>query len=91
MSSAGPESLIERRIREWAEAHGWWQVKLMRCSKRGVPDRLLLRRGRVVFIEVKAPGERPSLQQQLRMAEIRAQGVEVYWCDNVEDAIDCLL
>jgi hypothetical protein len=91
MSSAPLESAVERRVVEWAEAHDWWTIKLMRCNKRGVPDRLFCRRGRVVFIEMKRDGKEPSLQQHIRMAEIRAQQVEVYWCDSAEDAIDCLL
>lgn len=91
MSSAALESDIEKRVRTWAEAHGWWQFKIMRASKRGVPDRFFVRRGRVVFIEMKRDGKEPTLQQQIRMAEMRAHGLEVYWCDTAEDAIDCLL
>jgi hypothetical protein len=86
MSSGPLESAIESKAVKFAESRGWWNVKLEKCSKRGVPDRLFIRRARVVFIEFKRGGEVPSLQQQIRMAELLAQGVEVHWFDNYEDA-----
>lgn len=80
------EREIEKDIVADAEAAGWWQVKLMRMSKRGLPDRLFVRRGRFVFLEVKRVGEEPSRQQTNRHNELKEHGVECYWVDSREAA-----
>lgn len=49
----------------------------------GVPDRIvILPGGRVAFIEVKAPGEKPRPIQNRRAQQIRALGVPVLTIDN---------
>lgn len=80
------ESDIEADIVDFAEMRGWWQTKFISPSLRGVTDRLFLRRGRVIFLEVKRPGEEPTPQQQKRMRDIRSHGGEVYWVDSLEKA-----
>lgn len=80
------ESVIERKAMEYAESRGWWQIKIMRASKNGYPDRELIRNGRTVRIEFKAPGQKPSLQQLKRHQEIRDHGGEVFVIDNLEEA-----
>jgi len=89
-SSEKLESFVERKAMKRAKELGWWEVKLMVASKRGVPDRVLIRAGRVVWMEFKRFGEEPSRQQQLRMSEIFAHGAEVYWVDTYEQAIAIL-
>lgn len=84
------ESSIEAAAVRKAEARGWWQIKIMRASKRGVPDRLFLRNGRYVWIEFKQPGKEPTRQQRLRANEMRAHGAEVHWCDTWEKALEIL-
>lgn len=81
---------IERSAMLYAESRGWWQIKVMRASKNGYPDRELIRDGRTIRIEFKAPGERPSKQQEIRHAEIRAHGGEVFVIDNLMDAYELL-
>lgn len=80
------ESEIEQAAMDYAEWRGWWQVKIMRASRNGVPDRVLIRAGRVIFIEFKRDGEEPTPQQIKRHAEMRAHGAEVFVCDNLADA-----
>lgn len=80
------EIAIERPARKYAKRRGWVTTKLMRCSDNGWPDGLFIRRGRVIFIEFKAPGEGPDPIQAVRHAEIRAQGIAVFVCDNLEAA-----
>lgn len=80
------ESDIECDIIDFAEVRGWWQTKFTSPSLRGVTDRLFLRRGRVIFLEVKRPGEEPTPQQQKRMRDIKSHGGEVYWVDSLEQA-----
>ena len=80
------ESNIEADIIDFAQVRGWWEAKFVSPGLRGVCDRIMLRRGRVVFIEVKRPGEEPTPQQQKRMREIKGQNAEVYWVTSLEQA-----
>ncbi len=86
------ESKLEKDIREYAEATGWWQAKFVSPSKRGVPDRVFIRRGIVLWMEVKRPddGEEPSAQQKLRMAEMKRHGAIVCWVDSFAKAKEWL-
>lgn len=80
------ESEIEQEAMEYAEWRGWWQFKIMRASRNGIPDRLLLRNGQLIFVEFKREGEVPTPQQIKRHAEIRAHGGTVYVCDSLAEA-----
>lgn len=81
---------VEKPVVKWAKANGWFVEKVMRCGRNGFPDRFFAKNGRVVLIEFKAPGRKPSPQQLLRHAELRAAGVEVHVIDNVEEGIRVL-
>ncbi|MBP8282663.1 MAG: VRR-NUC domain-containing protein [Chromatiaceae bacterium] len=61
---------------------------------RGVPDRIVTLHGRVVFVELKAPGEKPSHQQERVHAQLRDQGCEVAVLDSkatVDTFVDNLI
>lgn len=85
------EADIEKKIVKAAQRHGWWAAKFVSPGLNGVPDRIFLRKVdgwlRCVFIEVKRPGATPDKQQEIRHRELREHGAEVYWVDNLEDAI----
>jgi hypothetical protein len=51
-----------------------------------VPDRMFIRRGVVLFIEVKKQGEEPTPQQRKRHKDMKAHGALVYWADNLDEA-----
>ena len=80
------EADLESDIRDLAIRLGWICWKFVSPGIKGVPDRIFMRKGRLVFLEVKAPGEEPNRQQERRAREIRAEGFECYWVDNLEDA-----
>lgn len=80
------ESEIESKAKEYAKMRGWLVTKLMRCDVNGWPDCLFIRRGVVIFIEFKAPGEVPEPHQAKRHREIREHGVAVFVCDDLEEA-----
>lgn len=77
---------IERSAMEYARARGWFEAKIKSSNKNGMPDRILHRRGLTMYIEFKAPGERPTVQQLKRHRELREQGIPVHVIDNLEDA-----
>lgn len=80
------ESDIERFSSKEAEREGWFQVKIMRASKRSLPDRLYIKAGRHVFMEWKRDNIPPTEQQKYRHDEMRRHGAEVHVVDSVEKA-----
>jgi hypothetical protein len=55
----------------------------------GFPDLLLVRRPRVLFVELKRDGEQPTADQQLWLDELTACGQEVYvWTPSDWTAIE---
>ena len=77
---------IEQPFVAYAESRGWICEKVVSLSRKGWPDRTLIRKGRIVLCEFKAPGLEPNPQQAKRHRELRAAGVEVVWFDNLEAA-----
>lgn len=77
---------VEADIRKLAIRLGWLCWKFVSPGLRGVPDRIFIKAGRVIFIEVKRPGEEPNEQQAKRHDELRAAGCEVHWVSSVREA-----
>lgn len=51
-------------------------------SRRSVPDRLITFGGRVLFVELKATGKKPTEAQVRDHGRRRAAGAEVVWLDS---------
>lgn len=81
------EKDIERMFCARVEALGGLALKFTSPQRRNVPDRVVLSPGGVAaFVELKAPGKKPT-QGQLREHErLRALGFRVDVIDNVDDA-----
>lgn len=77
---------IEQPLFHFARSRGWLCEKVVSLSRKGWPDRFMVRKGRIVLCELKRPGEEPTEQQYKRHRELREQGVEVVWFDNLEAA-----
>lgn len=84
------ESKIQRRIIKKLESDGWLVVKLSLTNKNGIPDLLCLKSSRYIWIEVKAPGEKPRKLQEFRHQQLRDHGAEVHVVDSV-DWIECFI
>lgn len=80
----GLEKKLERRCCDVAKANGWWTRKFSSPSNRGVPDRIFLKDGKVIFLEFKAPGGQPTKLQQHELEQIRDHGGQAGWTDNIE-------
>lgn len=62
-------------------------------QRRSVPDRLITFGGRVLFVELKATGKKPTEAQVRDHERRRAAGAEVVWLDSklgVETVLMCL-
>ena len=82
---------IESPVVTRAENAGYYARKVQWIGVKGAPDRVFSRADRgTVYIEFKAPGEGPTTRQKNEHREMRAAGMEVYVCDNIEDALRIL-
>lgn len=81
------EKSIELKVCRWARDNGWLVYKFTSPSQRGVPDRLFIKDGRVVFIEFKRPGHRPTRLQAYHINTLVRAGVIAEWADSVDSAI----
>lgn len=80
------EREVEKPAKDYAEQYGWWVAKFVSPGRRGVPDDVFIRDGRVLFIEFKRPGKDLRPQQRKRIREMREHGAEVHVIDNLADA-----
>lgn len=71
------ESEIQRRIIQRYQQEGYMVVKLQLTNMSGFPDLMVMKEGKVFFIEVKRPGEHPRPLQVYRHRQLMEQGFEV--------------
>ena len=85
------EKEIERRLKTSVEGKGGLCLKFVSPGWAGAPDRLcLLPGGKIFFIELKRPGERPRKIQLKRHEELRKLGFSVYVIDGKEYVLDLI-
>lgn len=76
------EKTIEQKFRAAVKAVGGLALKFTSPGFDGVPDRIvLLPGGKMAFVEVKAPGEKPRPLQLARHRLLRRLGFRVYVLD----------
>lgn len=73
------EQYLSKRVRDL----GGKAYKFVSPGCSGVPDRIVvLPGGRISFLELKAPGERPRKDQALRLEQLRQLGCIACWADS---------
>ena len=76
------EKTIEQKFRAAVRAAGGLALKFASPGFDGVPDRIVLfPGGKMAFVEVKAPGEKPRPLQLARHRLFRRLGFRVYVLD----------
>lgn len=79
------ESRIEKYLKKQVEKIGGKAYKRNPTGVIGVPDRIvLLPGGRIIFVELKAPGKKLRKIQEYRAKELRKLGFQVECLDTVE-------
>ena len=81
------ESVIEKKVGDYATSKGWLVYKFSSPNTRAVPDKIFMRDGVVFFIEFKAPNKLPTKLQYANHKRITAHGVSVFVIDNIEKGI----
>lgn len=77
---------IEKALVKRVKALGGTAEKFTSPQKRSVPDRLvILPGGRIIFVELKAPGKKPTENQARDHERRRALGCNVRVIDSIED------
>jgi len=79
------ERNIEAYLRDEMKKVGGWVPKWRSPGNNGVPDRIVFAPGgRIVFVELKAPGEKPTPTQKVQHERLRALGCDVRVIDSRE-------
>lgn len=84
------EILIEMSVVGRAELEGWLVRKCSWIGRRGAPDRLFAKGGRMLFVEFKALGKTLEPHQQREIARMTAAGIEVHVVDSIIDGLAIL-
>lgn len=85
------ERLIESYLREQVKAAGGIAYKWTSPGNSGVPDRIvILPGGRALFVELKAPGGKPTKLQMVQHKRLRALGCDVRVIDSKEQVDEML-
>jgi len=72
------ESELKRRGTKLLESWGWIVIHLIQTNQNGIPDTLILRAGKTVFIEWKQPGKKPAELQVYRIRKLHDQGFKTF-------------
>ena len=80
------EDYLRRRI---TEKHGIC-LKFTSPGLSGMPDRIIVYKGAVLFVELKRPGGKPRPQQKFVADWLRRAGALVY-CVSTKDEVDSFL
>lgn len=81
------ESFVEKTICDHARSRGITPLKLAGPGEKGKADRLFMRGGKAVFMEIKRPGQKPTALQEKFLRERREDGFEAAWFDHPREAI----
>ncbi len=82
-----PEGVLVAYLVKQAKAEGFRIRKLSYEGRRGAPDRLILAPGASLFVEVKAPGEKPRPEQLREIDLLLRSGLAATWVSS-KDEID---
>ncbi|PKM70132.1 MAG: hypothetical protein CVU86_07045 [Firmicutes bacterium HGW-Firmicutes-11] len=78
------ESSIERKLVQGIKKAGGLCMKFTSPGRRGVPDRIILINGKILFVELKAPGGELSELQRVMISNMRFNGARVEIIDSAE-------
>lgn len=82
------ERNIERHLVRWTKVYGGEVRKVAWQGRRGAPDRLLILPGRVIWVELKAPGKKPTALQWREIRRLQQAGQRVLVIDSIEGVED---
>jgi len=84
------ESAVEDWVCAQAQANGWLVRKLSWVGRRNACDRFFAKDGRIVLMELKAPGESARPGQERERTRLQGAGVEAYCVNSPVEALRIL-
>lgn len=86
------EKLIEEDLRDKVKYLGGKAYKWISPGNNGMPDRIVVMPGgKIVFVELKATGQKSTDLQKAKQAELRKLGCTVYSDVDSKDKVNQLL
>lgn len=80
------EHIVEGYLAQQAKKHNILCYKFTSPGTRGVPDRILIGNGQVIFVETKSTTGTLSPLQKTRIADMKEHGACVFTCHSKEEA-----
>lgn len=71
------ESAVEKKLREAVKDLGGVSYKFVSPGNDGVPDRIVVHKGRVIFVELKTDTGQLAPIQQVQIRKLRKHGADV--------------
>jgi hypothetical protein len=81
------EKQIEKKVVDYCRKRGFLCYKFSSPANRGVPDRIIIGKGKVLFLELKRKGEMPTALQFREIQRIWGMDGCATWADCVEAAV----
>lgn len=83
------ESKIENKLKIEVKKRGGMALKFVSPGLAGVPDRIVLMpKGKVAFVELKAPGKKMRVLQLKRKKQLETLDFKVYLIDSLKAVND---
>ena len=80
------EAKIEKAVVAYCRRRGLYTRKFASPAHRGVPDRVICGRGKVLFLELKRPGNVPTALQVRELRELICHGMYATWAESFHSA-----
>ncbi len=84
-----PETRLKRAAKEYLDLTGWYHFPLLQGlgAYPGLPDRIAIKNGHVVFIEFKSPKGRQSDHQKRFQARLEGHNGRYLLVSSIDDLI----
>lgn len=80
------ESQLEAKVVAYCNDNRLYTRKFASPAHRGVPDRVIAGKGKVLFLELKQKGKKPTALQERELRLLTAAGQSAWWANNFDDA-----
>lgn len=86
------ENDIKRQVKDYLSIKGYFHFHILQGlgAFKGIPDRIAIKDGRVIFLEMKAPGKTQSEHQKKFQNRIEKAGGEYHVISSLEEIMKIL-
>ena len=86
------ENDIKLQVKQYLDLRGWYHFPILQGlgSFDGIPDRIAIKNGRTLYLEIKKPGGKQSPAQIDFEKNIKFQKGEYYLIDDLDSLIEII-